>query len=68
MRKVKIIDLLNLVANGKIKNNQFVIIRGECYIFYVKSFTFDSADGKYFRIFKTSELNDTCYIINECDN
>lgn len=68
MKRVKIIELLTLVANGEIKNNQLVIIQEECFKYNAKTLKFNTADGESYRIFKTSELNDTCYILEEYGN
>lgn len=68
MKKVKIIELLTLVANGKIENNQLVIIQEECYKYNIKELKFYLCHGLTSKIFKTSELNDTCYILKEYDN
>lgn len=68
MKKVKIIELLTLVANGEIKNNQLVIIQEECYKYNIKELKFYLCHGSTSRAFRTSELNDTCYILKEYDN
>lgn len=68
MKKVKIIELLTLVANGEIKNHQLVIIQEECFKYNAKALQFYTADGGSYRIFKTPELNNACYILEECDN
>lgn len=68
MKKVKIIELLTLVANGEIKNNQLVIIQEECYKYNIKELKFYLCHGLNSRVFRTSELNDTCYILEEYDN
>ena len=71
MKKVKIIELLTLVANGEIKNNQLVIIQEECFKYNAKELKFYSLDGGSYRIFKTSDLNNICYILcilEEYDN
>lgn len=68
MKKVKIIELLTLVANGEIRNNQLVIIQEKCYKYNIKELKFYSCHGESYRAFRTSELNDTCYILEEYDN
>lgn len=68
MKKVKIIELLTLVANGKIENNQLVIIDEECYKYNIKELKFYLCHGSSTRSFRTNELNDTCYILEEYDN
>lgn len=68
MKRVKIIELLTLVANGEIKNNQLVIIQEECFKYNAKTLKFNTADCESYRIFKTSELNNDCYILEEYGN
>ena len=64
MKKIRLIDLLILVANKGLKDNQMVLIDDECYIFDKGKEMFYLPNDKWsYRTIHTFDMNLTCYIL-----
>lgn len=64
MKKLRLVDLLLMVADKKLKNGQKVLINDDCYSFDKKEEKFVSKKG-YYRMIYTYEMNLTCYILED---
>lgn len=64
MKKIRLIDLLLLVADKKIKDGQMVLIDDDCYRFdkNEEKFYLPKDNGSY-RVIRTYDMNLTCYIL-----
>ena len=66
MKKMRLIDLLLMVADKKLKNGQMVLIDNSCYKFDKKEERFYvSTDSDTYRAIHTYDLNLTCYILED---
>ena len=64
MKKIRLIDLLILVANKGLKDNQMVLIDDECYRFDKgKEMFYLPNDKLSYRMIHTFDMNLTCYIL-----
>lgn len=64
MKKIRLIDLLILVANKGLKDNQMVLIDDECYRFDKSKEEFCLPNNKWsYRMIHTFDMNLTCYIL-----
>ena len=66
MKKMRLVDLLLLVADKKLKDGQMVLIDNDCYKFDKKDekFYFPSGSRAYKNI-STWDMNITCYILSD---
>ena len=66
MKKMRLIDLLLLVADKKLKDGQMVLIDNRSYKFNKKEerFYVPSGFGAY-RNIETEDMNITCYILTD---
>ena len=68
MEKMRLIDLLLLVADKKLKDGQMVLIDNDCYKFNKEEEKFYvSTDFETFRAIYTYDMNLTCYILSDYD-
>lgn len=68
MKKTRLIDLLNLVADKKLKDGQMVLINDNCYRFDEGEEKFyASTNPNSFRLINTFDMNLTCYILEDYD-
>lgn len=66
MKKMRLIDLLLLVVDKKLKDGQMVLIDNDCYKFNKKEEKFYvSTDLNKYRAIHTYDMNLTCYILND---
>lgn len=66
MEKMRLIDLLLLVVDKKLKDGQMVLIDNDCYKFNKKEEKFYvSTDLNKYRAIHTYDMNLTCYILND---
>lgn len=66
MKKLRLIELLLLVAEKKLKDGQMVLIDNDCYKFNRKEEKFYvSTDLETFRAIYTYDMNLTCYILSD---
>ncbi len=64
MKKLRLVDLLMLVADKKLKDGQMVLINDESYKFNASKERFINSDH-YSRLCYTWEMNLTCYILED---
>lgn len=68
MEKMRLIDLLLLVADKKLKDGQMVLIDRDCYKFNKKEEKFYvPTDSNTFIVIYTYDMNLTCYILSDYD-
>lgn len=68
MKKIRLIDLLLLVADKKLKDGQMVLIDNNCYKFNKEAEKFYvSTDFTQYRAIHTYDMNLTCYILSDYD-
>lgn len=68
MEKMRLIDLLLLVADKKLKDGQMVLIDRDCYKFNKKEEKFYvSTNFNEYRTIHTYDMNLTCYILSDYD-
>ena len=68
MKKLRLIELLLMVADKKLKDGQMVLIDNNCYKFNKKKEKFYvSTDPNNFRVIYTYDMNLTCYILSDYD-
>lgn len=66
MQKLRLIDLLLLVADQKLEDGQMVLIADDCYKFDKKQEKFYvSTDRSEYRMINTYDLNLDCYILRD---
>lgn len=66
MKKMRLIDLLLLVADKKLKDGQMVLIDDVCYEFNKENEKFyASRDFSTYRAIHTYDMNLTCYILSD---
>lgn len=66
MKKMRLIDLLLLVVDKKLKDGQMVLIDNDCYKFNKEEEKFYiSTDFNKYRAIHTYDMNLTCYILND---
>ena len=66
MQKLRLIDLLLLVADQKLEDGQMVLIANDCYKFDKKQENFYvSTDPSEYRVIYTYDLNLDCYILRD---
>ena len=66
MKKMRLIDLLLLVADKKLKDGQMVLIDNDCYKFNKEEEKFCvPTNFKTFRAIYTYDMNLTCYILSD---
>lgn len=66
MKKMRLIDLLLLVADKKLKDGQMVLIDNDCYKFNKKEEKFYvSTDCNTYRAIQTYNMNLICYILGD---
>ena len=66
MKKMRLIDLLLLVADKKLKDGQMVLIDNDCYKFNKEEEKFYvSTNFATFRSIYTYDMNLTCYILSD---
>lgn len=66
MKKLRLIDLLLLVTDKKLKDGQMVLIDNDCYKFNKKEEKFYvSTDFCKYRAIHTYDMNLTCYILSD---
>ena len=66
MKKMRLIELLLMVADKKLKDGQMVLIDNSCYKFDKKEEKFYvSTDSDTYRTIHTYDLNLTCYILED---
>lgn len=66
MEKMRLIDLLLLIVDKKLKDGQMVLIDNDCYKFNKKEEKFYvSTDLNKYRAIHTYDMNLTCYILND---
>lgn len=66
MEKLRLVDLLLMVADKKLKNGQMVLIDNECYKFDkgIEKFIIPTNPDSY-RLIYTYDMNLTCYILKD---
>ena len=64
MKKLRLVDLLLMVADKKLKDGQKVLINDDCYSFDKKREKFVSKQD-YYKMIYTYEMNLTCYILED---
>ena len=68
MEKMRLIDLLLLVKDKKLKDGQMVLIDNDCYKFDKEEEKFYvSTDFEKYRAIHTYDMNLTCYILSDYD-
>ena len=68
MEKMRLIDLLILVIDKKLKDGQMVLIDNDCYKFDKEEEKFYvSTDFEKYRAIHTYDMNLTCYILSDYD-
>lgn len=68
MEKMRLIDLLLLVADKKLKDGQMVLINNGCYKFNKKEEKFYvPTNFSEYRVIHTYDMNLTCYILSDYD-
>lgn len=66
MEKMRLIDLLFMVANKRLKDGQMVLIDNDCYKFNKEEEKFYvSTDFSKYRAIHTDDMNLTCYILSD---
>ena len=66
MKKMRLIELLLMVADKKLKDGQMVLIDNSCYKFDKKEEKFYvSTDSDTYRAIYTYDMNLTCYILED---
>lgn len=66
MKKMRLIDLLLLVADKKLKDRQMVLIDDVCYKFNKENEKFYAPwDFSTYRAIHTYDMNLTCYILSD---
>lgn len=66
MKKMRLIDLLLLVADKKLKDGQMVLIDDDCYKFNKEKEKFYvPTDFSAYRVIHTYDMNLTCYILSD---
>jgi hypothetical protein len=66
MEKMRLIDLLLLVADKKLKDGQMVLINNGCYKFNKKEEKFYvPTNFSEYRVIHTYDMNLTCYILSD---
>lgn len=66
MKKLRLVDLLLMVADKKLKDGQMVLIGNTCYKFNKKEEKFcNPEDSGISRAIYTYDMNLTCYILND---
>lgn len=64
MKKLRLVDLLLLVADKKLKDGQMVLIDNDCYKFNMDKERFYTQND-YYRMIQTWNMNLTCYILED---
>jgi hypothetical protein len=64
MKKLRLVDLLLLVADKKLKDGQMVLIDNDSYKFNMDEERFYTQDY-YYRLIQTWDMNLTCYILED---
>lgn len=67
MKKLRLVDLLLMVADKKLKDGQMVLIDKSCYKFNKERerFVFKEGIKEYYRMIYTCEMNLICYILED---
>lgn len=66
MKKLRLIELLLMVANKRLKDGQMVLIGNGCYKFNKKEEKFYvPTNSNTFRVIYTYDMNLTCYILSD---
>lgn len=66
MKKMRLIDLLLLVVDKKLKDGQMVLIDDDCYKFNKEEEKFYvSTNFSTYRVIHTYDMNLTCYILSD---
>ena len=65
MRRLRLVDLLLMVANKRLKDGQMVLIDDGVYKFDEREEKFYVPKEGAFRIINTKDMNLTCYILEE---
>lgn len=66
MKKLRLIELLLMVANERLKDGQMVLIDDGCYKFNKKEEKFYvSTNCNEYRAIHTYDMNLTCYILSD---
>ena len=66
MKKMRLVDLLLLVADKKLKDGQMVLIDDDCYKFNKKKEKFYvPTDFSSWRAIHTYDMNIICYILSD---
>lgn len=64
MRRLRLVDLLLMVANKRLKDGQMVLIDNDCYKFDKNEEKFYVSTVCYkYRVIHTYDMNLTCYIL-----
>ena len=68
MKKLRLIELLLMVTDKKLKDGQMVLIDNECYKFNKKEEKFYvPTNFSEYRAIHTYDMNLTCYILSDYD-
>ena len=65
MKKLRLVDLLMLVADKKLKDGQMVLIDDSSYKFCEKYERFETPNGDGHRVIDTWDMNLVCYILED---
>jgi len=66
MKKLRLIELLLMVANERLKDGQMVLINDVCYKFNKENEKFYvSTNFSEYRTINTYDMNLTCYILSD---
>lgn len=65
MKKLRLVDLLLMVADKELKDGQMVLIDGNAYRFNAREEKFYVPKESAFRIIDTEDMNLTCYILED---
>ena len=67
MKKLRLVDLLLMVANKELNDKQMVLIDDDSYEFDVAEEKFYLPKTSSYRTINTWNMNLTCYILEDCD-
>ena len=67
MKKLRLIDLLLMVANKELNDKQMVLIDGDSFEFDAKEEKFYFPQTSSYRAINTWNMNLTCYILEDYD-
>ncbi len=66
MEKIRLVDLLSLIADKKLKDGQMVLIDRECYRFEKNKERFYVPNNiNTYRMINTFDMNLVCYILKD---